>query len=147
MALDGKKITFKRVHDVIGSTYRFKGLSLTKKQYAKVAQEAEKQGNKADLKDLVEKEKLSIEIGSLKQTNELKNHLKKTLGKTDFTRDELDQMATILSLYKTDEDIRKECLNLHIDPELTESLLTIKDKGFTEFGKYSLKLINDILPI
>ncbi len=56
----------------------------------------------------------------------------------------LDEIATILTLNKTDEDIVKGLSKLNIENNVIQSLLKIIE--FKKFGNLSIKAINKILP-
>ncbi len=56
----------------------------------------------------------------------------------------LDDIAWILSVYKTDEDISEALKNIGIDEESIDLLLAITN--FNGFGHLSIKAMNEILP-
>lgn len=55
----------------------------------------------------------------------------------------LDQIGVVLSVYKTDEEIRAQLNKLHLSSPVIEALLTL---SFSDFIRLSIKALNAILP-
>ena len=92
-----------------------------------------------------------IEKNAKKQLVEFKSFhdMRRALDKVEkgyiynFSQDEIDNIATILSIYKTDEKRKKYLNEIGIDNEVIEALLSL---SFSKFSHLSIKAMKKIIP-
>lgn len=84
----------------------------------------------------------------LKSWHELRKRLEAAQLKTEWqgiaTQPELlDQISVVLSVYKSDEEIRQQLTRLRLQNPVIEALLSV---SFNDFIRLSIKALNQILP-
>lgn len=159
-ALSKQKITYKDILTTLGLTNaRIQGLEISKKKYGNLMKKF-KEDYKIGFKDnltseqytefhaLVQKETLETEFRSLKNFHAQKKILESNCGKnhpflTSF--EQFDKISLILTLYKTDDTIRKACKEANFDDETTTAVL--KMEGCTKGINLSLNLCKQLNPL
>lgn len=140
---DEKKITYKVVRDVIGSDVNFRGLTLAKNDYKEIAKETSKHKDKT-IEEIKYNQKLKTEIYAMTSYKLIKSSLKKQ----GFIIDDMhlfDEIATLLSKYKSDDEIRGALDEFTLISQQTDDLkaaiVNLDESKFKEFGKLSLNII------
>lgn len=153
-ARSGKTVTYKLVREEIGMPVQFAGLMLRRPEYMKLLEDIKAHSEK-NLQEELEKAKEKIEIFKLKNYTKLRNSLAKTFGKQFTLADqEFDMIADCLTRNKSDIEIerylkgeRSSLLNVDLPEEVKQAVMRMEDQGFSEFGKVSLELLYEILPL
>lgn len=147
-AIDGKEIRYKQVQEVIGEEVNFIGLKLLHDDYVACAQEASDHPEKSIAKIRYE-QKLKASIYEMKSTK----YMIKTLLKLGFEHVEfevLDEIADLLSKYKSDEEIKNGISAYeHLckqDILFQQAIEELDESKFKEFGKLSFSVLYNILP-
>ena len=146
--IKSKKIKYKEIEKIIGKSVMFYNEQLTKDDYKNIKKNAEKNPSLSmeQVRDNYRGEKVFFEMKSYK-------YLKSQFKKLDIRCDDFlvfDDIADLLSKYKSDEDII-----LHIDDyehlkdkdQLFRNTILEFDVGkFKKFGKMSFSVIYDAIP-
>lgn len=147
-----KKITYGMVKDIIGEDIEFYNLRIGRNEYIKIVKDIAEHSEK-DLNQEIEKAKLNVEIYKLKQYEEMKKQLKKLGIDYELSPMQYDLIADCLSRNKSDAEMerylngeRDSLLDVTLNDAEKEAVRNMKDKGFKEFGKVSLKFLYNILP-
>lgn len=96
----------------------------------------------------ISKDPETANLMELKSWHELRKTLEAAQLKTEWhsiaTQPELlDQISVVLSVYKTDDEIRQQLAQLRLQNPVIEALLSI---SFNDFIRLSMKALNQILP-
>lgn len=150
-----KEVKYKLIRDVIGkdSAIFFKGITLTKNDYDKIAkmkQENPLSDDKALRENYILKNK-KINNAKLNNYGTIKNSFKKlgiNLNENDIKL--MDQLTELLCLYKSDDEImanmNKFDLIMNQDDLFKNHILELDTKYMKEFGKLSYDMIYKLIP-
>ena len=151
-AVSGKKVTYALIKKIINKDIQFYGLRIARSEYIKIVKNIAEHPEK-DLNQEIEKAKLSLEVYSLKQFTNLKKQLNAFGITHELSQQQYDCIADCLSRNKSDYEIdrylngeRDSLKDVEIPEELKDTVKKMKDTGFKEFGKVSLKFLYNILP-
>lgn len=145
-----KEIKYKHVMEIIGENVQFTGLTLSRKDYAEINKKI-KDHPELNLDDLRKKQKLETSICKMEITTYFKNAFKKVQPIDD--RKLLDEIADLLSKYKTDKEIEKYLDHddyplLRKQNEDIKGVVKSLDEGkFKRFGKLSFHVLYEIVPL
>lgn len=149
LAMSGKEIKYKNIQKIIGKDVQFKGLVLTRKDYAIIYEENKKYPEKT-IELLRTERKLSQSIYQMKSLKYMKTFLKKMDQECDDLK-VLDEIADLLSKYKSDSEIQKNINNYELlskQSDLFKKTINCLDESkFKEFGKLSFEILYSILPL
>lgn len=143
---EGKKITYKIVRDVIGRDVNFIGLNLFREDNEKIQEEKRKHPEK-ELHEIMYAFKLKKTVFEMQNFIYIKKELKKQ-GLDVDDLNVLDEIALILTKYKSDDDIKKAISNSKIletnkPNELKSAILNIDDSNFKTYSKLSLDVVRN----
>lgn len=151
-AMNGKKVTYALIKKTVNMDIEFYNLRISKKDYVKIVKDISENPEK-DLNQEIEKAKLSLELYSLKQFNNLKKQLSSFGIKDELSQKQYDCLADCLSRNKSDYEMdrylngeRDSLEDVKLSNEIKDAVKKMKDTGFKEFGKVSLKFLYNILP-
>lgn len=149
IAMSGKEIKYKDIAKVIGTDVEFKGLVLMRKEYANVQEESKKHPDK-DINELRNDQKMKQSLYQMKSTKYLKGDLKK-LGYETVDIKILDEIADLLSKYKSDDEILMNIDGyenlLNQSKEFKKAILNLDESKFKAFGKLSFSILYKLLPL
>ncbi|MGX8833742.1 type II CRISPR RNA-guided endonuclease Cas9 [Amedibacillus sp. YH-ame6] len=142
------KITYKIVQEIIGERVNFIGLSLNRNDYKECAIESREHPEK-ELTEIYHEYKLKNEIYEMKMTKFIIKELKKA-GYENVDYLVMDEIAELLSKYKSDDEIKNNIdtfEHLSKQDELFKfAVESIDESRFKEFGKLSFSVLYKILP-
>ncbi|MEG1463177.1 MAG: type II CRISPR RNA-guided endonuclease Cas9, partial [Anaerorhabdus sp.] len=142
------KITYKIVQDIIGERVNFIGLSLRRNDYKKCAEKSREQPEK-ELKEIYHEQKLKTEIYEMKMTKMISKELKKA-GFNNIDDKVMDEIADLLSKYKSDDEIKNNIDTFGLLSKQDElfkfAVESMDESKFKEFGKLSFSVLYKIVP-
>lgn len=145
-----KEIKYKHVMEIIGEDVHFTGLTLSRKDYAEINKKG-KEHPERNLDDLRKKQKLETSICKMEITTYFKNAFKKVHPIDDLKL--LDEIADLLSKYKTDKEIEKYLdhddypLLRQQDEDIKGVVKGLDEGKFKRFGKLSFHVLYEIVPL
>ncbi|MXQ72956.1 type II CRISPR RNA-guided endonuclease Cas9 [Clostridiaceae bacterium DONG20-135] len=145
-----KEIKYKHVMEIIGEDVHFTGLTLSRKDYAEINKKGKKHPER-NLDDLRKKQKLETSICKMEITSYFKNAFKKVHRIDDLKL--LDEIADLLSKYKTDKEIEKYLdhddypLLRQQDEDIKGVVKGLDEGKFIRFGKLSFHVLYEIVPL
>lgn len=147
-AIGGREIKYKLVQEVIGEKVNFIGLKLSRSDYALCAKKAQESPEKS-ISQIHYECKLDTSIYEMKMTKYIIRDLKKA-GFIDVDFMILDEIADLLSRYKSDDEIKRGILNYELlssqDSLFQHAVEELDEMKFKGFGKLSFSVLYKIVP-
>lgn len=148
LALKGTEIKYKTVYKIIHKDVQFKGLVLTRKDYADAYNECEK-NPEITLNEIRNELKLKQPIYQMKSLKYLQNEFKKK-GCNCNELKIFDEISDLLSKFKSDNEIKNELEHYSLlsqqDDLFKQIVLDLDESKFKKFGKLSFDVLYQLLP-